>query len=252
MSVKDLPAELVKKIEDAGRVRCHRVDAHHAVRRIGGAVGEDGRFLDVGDRVDAEAADALVEPEVRRRKEGCAHLGILPVEVGLRLGKGVEVVLIAFRAVRPCGAAEDAAPVRRRTAIGLCIAPDVPVALWIIAAGLRLDEPRMLIGAVVVDEIHDDAHIALLCLGDQFLHVGECAELGIDACVVTDVVAVVDHGRGIDGGEPERTCAELLQIVELLGDAAQIARAAARGIVEALRVDLVDSGVLPPFRCFHA
>ena len=109
----------------------------------------------------------------------------------------------------------------------------------------------MLIGAVIVDEIHDDADVTALCLGDQFLHVGKRAELGIDARVVADVIAVVDHGRWIDGREPERTRAEILQIVELLGDAAQVARAAPCGVIEALRVDLVDGGVLPPFRCFH-
>ena len=110
----------------------------------------------------------------------------------------------------------------------------------------------MPVGAVVVDEIHDDAHVALLRLGDQLLHVGERAEVGMDAAVVADVVAVVDHGGRIDGREPQCARAERLQVVELFRDAADVARALAARVVEALGIDLVDGGVLPPMRCFHA
>ena len=249
--VKDLAAELMEEVQDAGRIDRHRVDAYHAVCRIGRAVGEDGGFLDVGDRIDAESADALVEPEVRGTVEGVAYLRVLPVEIGLRLGKGVQVVLPALGAVCPRRAAEDAAPVRRRTAVLLRVAPDVPVTLFVGAAGARLQEPRMLVGAVVVDEIHDDADAALLCACDQLLHLVHRAKIVIDVRVVADVVAVVDHGRRVNGGEPDRADTELLQIVELFRDAAQVARTAARRVVETLRVDLVDGGVLPPFVLVH-
>ena len=241
----------MEEVQNAGRIDRHRVDTHHAVCRIGRAVGEDGGFLDVGDRVDAESADALVEPEVCGAVEGVAYLRVLPVEIGLRLGKGVQVVLPALGAVCPRRAAEDAAPVRRRTAVLLRVAPDVPVTLFVGAAGARLQEPRMLVGAVVVDEIHDDADAALLCACDQLLHLVHRAKIVIDARVVADVVAVVDHGGRVNGGEPDRADTELLQIVELFRDAAQVARTAARRVVETLRVDLVDGGVLPPFVLVH-
>ena len=192
----------MQEVEDARRVRRHLVDARHAVRRVRLAVREDGGLLDVGDGVDAEAADALCEPEVCGGEERFSDLGVLPVEVGLRLGEGVQVVLAALLAVRPCRAAEDAAPVRRGAAVLLRVAPYIPVALRVRAALLRLQEPRVLIGGVVVDEIHDDAHVALLRFCDQLLHVGERAEVGMDAAIVADVVAVVDHGRRVDGREP--------------------------------------------------
>ena len=206
--VEDACAELVQEVEDARRVRRHLVDARHAVRRVRLAVCKDGGLLDVGDGVDAEAADALCEPEVCGGEERLPDLGVLPVEVGLRLGEGVQVVLAALLAVRPRRAAEDAAPVRRGAAVLLRVAPDIPVALRVRAALLRLQEPRVLVGGVVVDEIHDDAHVALLRFGDQLLHVGERAEIGMDAAIVADVVAVVDHGRRVDGREPKRARAE--------------------------------------------
>ena len=135
--VEDARAEFVQEVEDARRIRRHLMDARHAVGRVRLAVGEDSGLLDVGDGVDAEAADAFSKPEVRGGEEGFSHLGIFPVEVGLRFGEGVQVVFPAFLAVRPGGAAEDAAPVRRCAAVLFRCAPDVPVALGVRAALLR-------------------------------------------------------------------------------------------------------------------
>ena len=109
----------------------------------------------------------------------------------------------------------------------------------------------MLIRTVIVDEIHDNADITLLRFGNQFFHIRKRAKGRVDARVVADIIAVVNHGRWIDRRQPERTCAELLQIIELFRDAAQITCAAACGIVKALWIYLVDSSVLPPFRFFH-
>ena len=112
------------------------MDADHTIRSVGRAVDEYGRFLDVGDRIDAEAPDTLVEPKICRRKEGCAHLRIFPVEIGLRFSKSVKVILPALGAVRPRRPAKDAAPVRRCAAILFAVAPDVPIVLWIGTARL--------------------------------------------------------------------------------------------------------------------
>ncbi len=104
----------------------------------------------------------------------------------------------------------------------------------------------MLVRGVVHHHVHDDADVALVGLGDQAVEVGEGAVLRIDVLVVGDVVAEVDLRRGIDGREPDGVDAELLQIVEALGDAVQVADAVAVGILKAARIDLVDDGVLPP------
>ena len=53
------------------------------------------------------------------------------------------------------------------------------------------------------------------------------AEVGIDAAVVGDVVAVVLAGARIERQQPERVDAEVLQIVELLGQAGEVADAVA-------------------------
>ena len=106
----------------------------------------------------------------------------------------------------------------------------------------------MLVGGVVEDEIEHDVDAGFVGLFDEAAEVLHGAKLGVDAAVVGDVVAEVDIGRGVDGGEPERVDAEIGEVAELFGDAVQVADAAGSGIVEGARVDLVDDAVAPPER----
>ena len=61
------------------------------------------------------------------------------------------------------------------------------------------------------------------------------AVVGMDVGVVGDVVAVVAQRRGIERQQPERGDAEVLQVVELLGQAAEVADAVAVAVVERAR-----------------
>lgn len=100
VTIEDVAAELVQEVEDARRVGRHLMDAGEAVGTVDRAVLEL-RLLDVDDCVDAEAADALVEPEVCGIEEGLTHFRVLPVEVRLRLCERVQVVLLALLAPLP-------------------------------------------------------------------------------------------------------------------------------------------------------
>ncbi len=53
------------------------------------------------------------------------------------------------------------------------------------------------------------------------------AERRIDVAVVGDVVAVVAAGRRIERQEPQRGDAEVAQVIELLGQAGEVADAVA-------------------------
>ena len=104
----------------------------------------------------------------------------------------------------------------------------------------------MLVGGVVDDELGDDAQAAPLGFRDEAAEILHRAEIGIDVAVVGDVVAVVAAGRGIERQQPERGDAEILQIVELLGQPGEIADAVIVAVDERLDVQLVDDGVLVP------
>jgi hypothetical protein len=60
----------------------------------------------------------------------------------------------------------------------------------------------MLIGAVVHDEVKDDADAALLGFASQLREVTEVSQGRVDPIEVTDVVAAVATGTWIDRVEP--------------------------------------------------
>ena len=104
---------------------------------------------------------------------------------------------------------------------------------------------------MVGDEVEDDADAAAMRFLDQAVHRVEIAEVRVDVTVVRDVVAEVRHRRGECRREPDRVDAErffraVVQVVEAVDDALQIADAVAVRVLKAARIDLVDDAMLPP------
>ena len=65
---------------------------------------------------------------------------------------------------------------------------------------------------------------------------------------VCDVVPAVAERRRVERQQPDAVDAEPLEVVELVGHAAQVARAVVVPVEERARVDLVEDGVLEPER----
>ena len=70
--------------------------------------------------------------------------------------------------------------------------------------------------------------------------VGQVAVLGQDGEEVADVVAAVAEGRLVEGQQPEAVDAEPLEVVELLGQAPEVAGAVVVGVEEAADEHLVE------------
>ena len=126
------------------------------------AVGQRRVLGDEVDDVHAEAVDPAVEPPAHHLVDRGAHLRVLPVQVGLLAREEVQVVLAGRLVELPRRAGEGRAPVRRlgagraRLHAGARRPPPVPVALRAVAARAGLGEPRVLVGRVVDDEVHDE------------------------------------------------------------------------------------------------
>jgi hypothetical protein len=233
---EDLAIHLPQVVVD---LRTH----HH----LGAGADEIGLPLrDVVDHVHAESVDAAVEPPVHHGEDRRAHLGVLPVEVGLLRGEQVQVILAGLLVQSPGRPAEGAAP-EVWFATVVAVAPDIPVPFRVVAGGPRLREPRVLVARVVHDEVHHEFEAAVVHLGQEQVELGEGSEERIDVPVIADVVTVVGLRRAVDGGEPHDVHSELLQVVEPASDAAEVADAIAVRIGEASRVDLVDHRVRPPW-----
>jgi hypothetical protein len=73
----------------------------------------------------------------------------------------------------------------------------------------------------------------------------------MDGAVVGDVVPVVTQRRRVERQEPYRGDAEILEVVQLGGEAGEVADAVRVRIVERSDVELVDDGVAIPLgvRC---
>ena len=83
---------------------------------------------------------------------------------------------------------------------------------------------------------------------DQLLDVLDGAVVGMDVGEVGDVVAAVAQRRAVERQQPDAVDPEPLQVVELLGQPAEVARAVAVGVEEAADVDLVEDRALEPQR----
>ncbi len=140
----------------------------------------------------------------------------------------------------------------RPGAAGIGPRPAEPVA----PAGLvvaRGDEPGMLAGAVVHDEIDDHADTARVRRVQEGLEIGRRPVVRLDARVVGDVVAVV-AGRGADRHQPDtgdpqvvvRGGVAVVQVVQTLGQTPQVADAVTVAVLEAAHEDLVEDGIVPP------
>src|SRR5205807_8008538 len=70
--------------------------------------------------------------------------------------------------------------------------------------------------------------------------------LGEDGEEVADVVAAVTKGRVVEREHPDAVDAQPLEVVELLGEAAQVAGTVVAGVVEAPHQGLVEDRPLEP------
>ena len=101
---------------------------------------------------------------------------------------------------------------------------------------------------MVQHELDDHPEPAPMRLFEEDLEVLERAAVGMDALVVGDVVAVVAQRRREEGEEPERRHAEALEIVEPLGETAEVAHAVPVAVLEGADAELVDDRVPVPER----
>ena len=204
-------------------------------------------LAEIGDGVEPEAVDAGIEPALHHLDHGADDARIVEVEIRLVREEAMPVVGLRFRIpgpVRFLGVGEDDAGLRVAL-VG--VAPDIPVARARAGrAAARAPEPGMLVRGVIDDEFGDDAQPAPLRFGDEAAEVLHRAEVGIDRAVVGDVVTVVAAGRRIERQQPDGGDAELLQIIELLGQAREVADAVIVAVGERLDVQLVDDRVLVP------
>ncbi len=225
-----------------GAVDRHRLELRPRGKGLAEVLGQHVRD------VDAEPVDAAVAPEAQGLHEVGAHLGVRPVQIGLRDVEVVEVPLAVVDAL-PRGSAEHRLPVRRRlrTVGPGPLAEDVAVTRGGAAAGgERLLEPGVVVRGVVRHDVHHHPDAVGVQLRDELVHVGQGPQPRVDVAVVGDVIASVGEGRGVEGTEPDGIHPQFRQVRNARGDTGDVAQSVAVGVGEAARIDLVHHGLAPP------
>src|ERR1700733_2869798 len=104
----------------------------------------------------------------------------------------------------------------------------------------------MLIRRVIHDEIENDSYSSFFSLGYEAVEIGERPVCRVNIFIIGDVVTEIHLRRRKARRNPDSVNAERLQIVELRGDAVEIAEAVVVAIGVAARINLVENRVLPP------
>ena len=207
-------------------------------------------LVEVGHGVEAQAVDAHLEPEVERLEDRLLDARV--VEVQVRLVASRSGASSTASATGSQVQFEGSKSLKMMRASWYCVgrvAPDVEVALGAARRrAARALEPRVLVGGVVDDQLGDDAQAAAVRLAQEVAEVVAACRRRVDVGVVGDVVAVVLQRRGVERQQPDRGDAEVLEVVELRGQAAEVADAVAVAVVEGADVQLVDDRVLVPER----
>ena len=146
--------------------------------------------------VHAETGDAPVQPEAKHALEFIVDRLVVPVEIGLRGVKEVQIPLpgraIRLRDAGPGRSAEVRLPVVGRffTKCAAAVPEDEHVTFPAAGrCGEGLLEGGVLVRAVIGNEVHDHAEAQAGGFRHHGVEVGQGAKQRIDVAVVADVVA---------------------------------------------------------------
>ncbi len=245
------PGVVVVVVLEGVRVVRAEAAAHALALRLGRVVAQLRVVETEIDRIQAEAVDATVQPELHVVQRGLLHRRVVEIQVRLRRQEVVQVVLAPARLPLPGYPAEDRQPVVGRGAVFARIGPHIPVGPGVVAALPALAEPRVLVGGVAEHLVDHHLQAQRMRPGQQPVEVVQRAEQRVDVALVGDVVAEIGHRRAEERRYPDRIHAQRGDVIEPVDDARQVTDAIAVGVQEAARIDLVDDGAPPPGSVRH-
>ena len=204
-------------------------------------------FVEIRHGVQPQPVHSQVEPEIHHFEHFLLHSRVLEVQVGLMREEAVPVIGVGHVVPGPVGhldVLEDDAGV---LVLLRGVAPDVelaPGAAGFGAAGAL--EPRVLVRGVVQHQLGDHAQAAMVRLDQEIFEVGQGAVHRVDAVVIGDVVTVILERRRIEREQPERGHAQVLQVIQPLGQAPKVPHPVAVAVVKRADVEFVDDAAFVP------
>ena len=207
---------------------------------------------DVGYNILAEAVNTHVQPEAHNVLDLLAHLGVCHVQVGLLFGEDMQIPLIELLVILPCTTLEQTVPVVGRRLFSLTLAPVVVIVIGIVLAFLALYKPRMLVGGMIDDKIHEHAQTALMSAVKHLLKDIEIAVIGVNIAIVGYIITVVGVRRGVKRRKPYTVNIQRGDVIELAQNAPKVAYTVTVAVAEASRPYLIDRHFLIPAFFLHS
>ena len=118
------------------RIVCvHRFVTDRRVVAIGRVISQHRVFHEAVRGIHPESVHPALQPETHNGEHGLFHCRVSPVQVGLFLQIGVQIILAGVRVPFPGRPAKDTQPVIWRASVRTSIAPGVPIAFRVAARG---------------------------------------------------------------------------------------------------------------------
>ena len=199
------------------------------------------------DHIHAEPVNAFLAPPVHHVKHFFAHLGVIPVQVRLLLGKQMEIILSPLLIKLPSAAAKGCSPVVGLRAVRFPVPPDIVIPVRIALPLSALHKPAMFVRGVVHHQIHDDLKALLMGFCQKPVKILHGPELFHNSLIIADVITVVIIGRLVNRRHPDHVNAKLFQIIQPVYDPLQIPDPVPVTVHKTSGIDLINYCFFPPW-----
>ena len=204
-------------------------------------------FEEIGNRVEAYTVDSHREPVIQDFEHFPLHVGVVKVEIRLVRIEAVPVVRLRLRVPRPVGGLEILKNNARLGVLFRRVTPYVEVAPFTARfGGTRPFEPGVLVGCVVNNQLGDNFEIPGVRFLQKTLKIPDRPVGGMHTGVVRDIIAVVPPWRRVKRQHPDRVNAQIMQIIQLTREAAEVTHAVAVAVHVGSHVQLVDNRIFVP------
>src|ERR1700737_3947083 len=126
------------------------------------------------------------------------------------------------------------------------LTPYVPIPFRVFAGASRLFKPGVLVRSMIQDHFDNDTHPPTVSRSQECLEILKRPVARMNRSIIRDVVTVVPQWRRVKREKPDSGNPKVLQIVESLWEAGEIADAVSIAGTERAHVKLINNGILIP------
>ena len=181
--LKGAVSHLAKEVTDSLCFFQHLPDTAKTVFTIRLIVMHRKCFLDIDNRINTESTKTFIQPPVDILINFFPYFRVLPVQIGLFLMKNMQILFICSRKIFPYRSAEIGTPVSWKFSFFL-ITQIEEITIFTIRILTCFFKPFMFIRTVVYNKIHQNVHISLLSLSNQFIHICHGSEARINIIII--------------------------------------------------------------------